>query len=137
MVKAVTCRKAKEYQTSDGASPFSDWVTSIKDARTRVKITKVITQMEAGNFGDHKSITDGHGLHERRIDHGPGYRIYYITEGDKLIIIFAGSDKSTQQPTINLAKKYADDYRARKDQENVKSENNKPKHTKTNKRKRG
>lgn len=116
MVRAVTCRKAKEYQAEDGTSPFNDWVMSIKDARARVKITKAITQMEAGNFGDHKSITNGNGLHERRIDYGPGYRIYYITEGNKLIIIFAGSDKSTQQLAINLAKKYAADYRARKDQ---------------------
>ena len=70
--------------------------------------------MEVGNFGDHKSITDGNGLHEVRINYGPGYRIYYITEGDELIILFAGSDKSDQQEVINSAKIYLSDYQERK-----------------------
>lgn len=61
-----------------------------------------------------KSVTDGNGLQERRIDYGPGYRIYYITEGDELIILFAGSDKSDQQSAIDAAKEYLADYKARK-----------------------
>lgn len=70
--------------------------------------------MEAGNFGDHKSISGGDGLYERRIDYGPGYRVYYITEGAELIILFAGSDKPDQQPAINAAKQYLADYKVRK-----------------------
>ena len=40
--------------------------------------------------------------------------LIYITEGDELIILFAGSDKSDQQATINSAKEYLIDYKARK-----------------------
>lgn len=59
MVKMVTPRKALEYKDSEGNSPFKKWLTELKDARGRVKVTKAITQMESGNFGDHKPITDG------------------------------------------------------------------------------
>jgi putative addiction module killer protein len=127
MIKAVTPRTAKEYEDGDGNSPFNDWLTALPDARARAKITKAVTQMEAGNFGDHKSITDGKGLQERRLDYGPGYRIYYITEGDKLIIIFGGSDKSDQQKAIDVSKTYHDDYKERKKAEAV---DDKPTHSK-------
>jgi putative addiction module killer protein len=114
MVMPVVERKAQEYKTKDGGTPFRDWLVGLKDARAKAKVTKAVTQMEAGNFGDHKSITDGNGLQERRLDYGPGYRIYYITEGGELIILFAGSDKSDQQTAINSAKGYLADYNARK-----------------------
>lgn len=114
MAIPVIERKAQEYKTQDGSAPFRDWLVDLKDARAKAKVTKAVTQMEAGNFGDHKPITDGTGLQERRIDYGPGYRIYYITEGDELIILFAGSDKSDQQAAIDAAKEYLADYKARK-----------------------
>jgi putative addiction module killer protein len=114
MTVPVIGRRAQEYVGQDGKAPFRDWLVALKDARGKAKITKAITQMEAGNFGDHKPITGGNGLQERRIDYGPGYRIYYITEGDELIILFAGSDKSDQQIVIVSAKEYLADYKARK-----------------------
>ena len=110
----VVRRSAKQYETEDGKVPFKEWIAGLNDGRAQAKITKAVTQMEAGNFGDHKPITDGNGLHERRIDYGPGYRVYYITEGNELIILFAGSDKSDQQKMINKAKEYLGDYQARK-----------------------
>ncbi|WP_198676586.1 type II toxin-antitoxin system RelE/ParE family toxin [Aliidiomarina soli] len=78
----VVERKAQEYKAQDDSAPFRDWLVNLKDARAKAKVTKAVTQMEAGNFGDHKAITDGNGLQERRIDYGPGYRIYCITEGE-------------------------------------------------------
>lgn len=114
MVLSVVERKAQEYITENGTIPFRDWLVALKDARAKAKITKAVTQMEAGNFGDHKAIADASGLHERRIDYDPGYRVYYITEGSELIILFAGSSKSDQQRVIDLAKTYLADYKARK-----------------------
>lgn len=101
-------------KSKDGKAPFKDWLIDLKYARGKAKITKAVTQMEAGNYGDHKPITNGNGLQERRIDYGPGYRIYYVTEGDELIILFAGSDKSDQQAAIDAAKDYLADYKLRK-----------------------
>lgn len=119
MVLPVVPRTAIEYKTEPDSktSPFSEWLISIADARTRAKITKAITQMEAGNFGDNKPVGDG--LRERKLDFGPGYRIYYLQEGDRFIVIFAGSDKSDQQLTINKAKEYLKDYTKRKPKESL------------------
>ncbi|MDO3387530.1 hypothetical protein QWI17_16935 [Gilvimarinus sp. SDUM040013] len=114
MVKPVIQRRAEEYVSADGHSPFRSWLIGITDGRAKAKVTKAIKQMEAGNFGDHKAITDSGGLKERRINYGSGYRIYYITEGSELIILFAGSCKADQQTSINAAKKYLLDYKSRK-----------------------
>ena len=112
MVKATIERTAREYLTNEGQSPYGNWLTALKDIRGKAKITKAVKQMEAGNFGDHKSIMDG--LYEWRIHFGPGYRIYYITEGEEIIILFMASDKSDQQTSINQSKEYLKDYIARK-----------------------
>jgi len=114
MYLPVIERIAQEYKTQNEKTPFRDWLLNLKDTRGQAKVTKAVTQMEAGNFGDHKPIAGGKGLHERRINYGPGYRIYYITEGDELIILFAGSDKSGQPTAIYAAKEYLADYEARK-----------------------
>lgn len=114
MIRPTIERTAREYQTTDGQIPFQYWLFSLRDARAKARITKAIAQMDAGNFGDHKPIAQGHGLQERRIDYGPGYRIYYITEGDTLIVLFGGSDKSDQQEAIDRAKTYLADYQRRK-----------------------
>lgn len=113
MIKPAIKRRAEEYLMANGHSPFREWLIAIKDARARAKITKAVTQMEAGNFGDHKSIADGHGLQERRFDDRPGYRIYFIIEGDQVIIVFGGSNKSDQRSGIASAKRYLADYKAR------------------------
>lgn len=45
----------------------------------------------------------GSGVSEMRIDHGPGYRVYFIRRGDRLIVILAGGTKRTQAADIARA----------------------------------
>jgi putative addiction module killer protein len=40
---------------------------------------------------------------ELKIDVGPGYRVYYTKRGNRLLLLLAGGDKSTQQKDIELA----------------------------------
>lgn len=101
------------YCTEHGVSPFNDWLLKLKDPRAQAKITKAIKQMEAGNFGDAKTLKDCFGVTERRIHFGPGYRIYYTVVKKKIIVLFAASDKSTQNATIAKVKTYYQDYMTR------------------------
>ena len=81
---------------------FNKWLNGIKDFRAKIKIVKLIDKMEDGNFGDVKHV--GEGISESRIHYGPGYRVYFIQKGNKIIILLCGGDKSTQQKDIEKAK---------------------------------
>src|ERR1700721_2325934 len=71
-----------------------------KDQKTQQKLDARLARMRGGNFGDSEPI--GGGASENKIDHGPGYRIYYGIDGKKVIIL-KGGDKSTQASDIELA----------------------------------
>ena len=62
--------------------------------------------MEMGNPGDSKSV--GRNVREMRIDHGPGYRIYYVQRGAHIVILLCGGDKRTQRQDIEQAQKLAE-----------------------------
>jgi putative addiction module killer protein len=47
------------------------------------------------------------GVSELRINYGPGYRVYYKTQEEMVIVLLAGGDKSTQAKDIQTALKLA------------------------------
>lgn len=84
---------------------FSNWVSKLRDQRAKAKIASRIDRLANGNPGDVRPI--GEGLSEMRVDHGPGYRVYYIGRGKDLVILLCGGDKSTQARDIEQAKEIA------------------------------
>lgn len=96
--------KVSDYLTDDGHDPFKEWLANLADRQARARVVVRIQRMAAGNFGDCKPIDNG--LWELRIDHGPGYRVYYARAGAKLILILIGGDKRKQQAEIKTALEY-------------------------------
>jgi putative addiction module killer protein len=84
---------------------FARWLDGLRDLRARARIQARIERLALGNPGDVKPV--GEGVPELRIDHGPGYRVYFKQRGRELIILLAGGDKSTQARDINMALKLA------------------------------
>ena len=85
---------------------FTSWLDALRDERAKARIASRIRMMALGNFGDHKAVA-GHGVQELRIDYGPGYRVYYIRQGNLLVFVLCGGDKGTQRKDINAARKLA------------------------------
>lgn len=100
-----------QFETSAGECPFADWVLGL-EVRAQLKVRTAIARMEAGNRGDVKPL--GQGVSERRIDYGPGYRIYFGQDGEQLVILLVGGTKKRQQRDIEEAKAFWADYKARK-----------------------
>lgn len=67
--------------------------------------------MAAGNFGDYKPIAEG--VWELRIDWGPGYRVYYMQAGKRLVLL-SGGDKRAEQADISIALNYWNDWQQRR-----------------------
>ena len=80
---------------------FTQWMGSIKDAVTRIRLNKRLDKVQRGLLGDVAPV--GEGVFEMREFFGPGWRMYYVKQGDVLIVMLGGGDKSTQQADIAAA----------------------------------
>jgi putative addiction module killer protein len=93
------------YATATGKEPFSDWQDEL-DKKMRAIVRNRLDRIVLGNFGDAKMIKGGGGIWELRIDHGPGYRIYFGKQGSTVVILLTGGDKKSQNRNITKAKQY-------------------------------
>jgi putative addiction module killer protein len=100
-----------QYQTADGRRPLAEWLDGLADRKARSRILARLDRVNAGLFGDRKSV--GGQVCELRIDHGPGYRVYYGQDGNTLILLLCGGTKRTQVKDIEKAHAYWKDYKAR------------------------
>ena len=88
---------------------YSAWFENLRDLRARGRITARIVRVSLGNLGDAKPVGDG--VSELRIDHGPGYRVYFTRRGQSLVLLLCGGDKSTQERDIARATALAKDLK--------------------------
>lgn len=103
--------EVREYVDAKGRSPFARWFGRL-DARAAAKVATALIRMEQGNLSGTKGV--GSGVFEYRIDFGPGYRVYFGKDGDRLIILLGGGTKKRQQKDIAAARATWATYKQRK-----------------------
>jgi len=84
---------------------YANWLDGLRDIRARARILARVERLAAGNPGDVRSV--GEGVSELRIDYGPGYRVYYTSQGREVVILLAGGDKRSQAKDIKTALRLA------------------------------
>ena len=100
-----------EYLDESGQSPFARWFDRLNPTAA-AKVTTALYRLGQGNFSNVKGI--GTGVYEYKIDFGPGYRIYFGKDGERIIILLGGSDKKRQAAAITNAQTAWAKYRRRK-----------------------
>ncbi|WP_096699886.1 type II toxin-antitoxin system RelE/ParE family toxin [Polaromonas sp. AER18D-145] len=88
---------------------FERWLLGLKDRSARIRVLVRIDRLADGNPGDSKSVRDG--ISELRIDHGPGYRVYFTRRGPVVIVLLVGGDKRSQDADIERAIAMAKDWK--------------------------
>lgn len=84
---------------------FDVWLRSLRDLAGKMRIIKRIERAAAGNMGDVAPVGDG--VMEMRLFFGPGYRLYFVRRGERLVILLCGGDKASQSNDIERAKAIA------------------------------
>lgn len=97
-------REIQAYRTQNGREPFTEWLRSLRDQRTRDRIRKRLERLGDGNFGDCRSVGDG--VFELRVHFGAGYRVYFSEMDRTIVLLLCGGDKSSQAYDIQRAKTY-------------------------------
>lgn len=99
------------YIDETGQKRFASWFDGL-DAIAAAKVAIALTRIERGNFSSAKGV--GKGVLEFKIDFGPGYRIYFGKDGERLVILIGGGTKKRQENDIAEAQACWADYKRRK-----------------------
>ena len=74
---------------------YTRWFEGLRDAEARARVLVRVRRLSLGNPGDVRPV--GEGVSERRIEHGSGYRVYYVSRGEELVVLLAGAEKRTRR----------------------------------------
>jgi putative addiction module killer protein len=85
---------------------FDRWLLDLRDRDAAGRIV-VAVQKLAFDLGDIAPV--GAGVSEVRLNFGPGYRLYFVGRGKRIIILLCGGDKTSQKRDIRTAKAMAKD----------------------------
>lgn len=94
-----------------GRSPYAAWFERL-NREAAVKVAAALARMQQGNMSSVKGVRAG--VYECRIDFGPGYRIYFGKDGDRMVMLVGGGTKKRQQQDIHTALGRWQDYKQRK-----------------------
>ena len=99
------------YQFEDGTSPFQKWFDRLT-APGAFEVTDAVRRLEAGNRSNVRSVGDG--VHEIRINFGPGYRVYFGSANQGEFFVLLGGSKRRQQKDMDEAKRLWVEHKKRR-----------------------
>lgn len=88
---------------------FRLWLESLDDPRAIERISIRMARLQSGLFGNVKYFS---GIGELKIDYGPGYRVYFLKDGNNYVLLLCAGDKSSQRRDIARALDLATEWKA-------------------------
>ena len=110
-IEAVAEIEIQEFLEASGRSTFARWFDSL-NAMAAARVTIALARLGQGNFSNVKGV--GEGVYELKIDFGPGYRVYFGKDGERIVVLLAGSAKKRQRAAIAGAQAAWVEYKRRK-----------------------
>jgi len=101
-----------EYETKSGKSPFDKWYAKL-DATLKGAVSEAVNRLRYDDKTHVKSL--GQGLWETKLPSGGGLRIYWMRDGERIILLLGGGKKDTQTRDIENARLRQADYLNEKD----------------------
>lgn len=101
----------REFLDAAGRSLFARWFAGL-NAAAAARVTVALTRLGQGNFSNVEGV--GRGVFELKIDAGPGYRVYFGKDGERIVILLGGSSKKRQGTAIHAAQAAWGEYKRRK-----------------------
>ena len=98
----------REYQDGSGRGPFQDWFNRL-NAEASGKVTTALYRLSLGNVSNVRSV--GSGTHELKINFGPGYRVYFGKDGERIVVLLQGGTKQRQEKDIRFALALWENYK--------------------------
>jgi putative addiction module killer protein len=98
----------REYVDGRGRMPFREWLRAL-DRSARAKLHTALSRIALGNLSNAKGV--GGGVLEYRANFGPGYRIYFAMDGERLVILLGGGTKQRQHLDIETAIERWNEYK--------------------------
>ena len=81
---------------------FNAWFAGLRDRTVKNQVLSRLARVENGHFGDTKTLAGN--LFELRCFFGGGIRVYYTIRNQRVVLLLAGGDKSSQDRDIAKAK---------------------------------
>jgi putative addiction module killer protein len=83
-----------EYLELDGRSPYAEWFNR-PNPPAAAKVAVALARLSHGNFSSVKSV--GSGVHEHRINFGPGYRMYFGRDGERVVLLLGAEPRNASR----------------------------------------
>lgn len=89
------------YKDTNGKSPFLEWFNSL-DNSAKTMIIKRLQKVERGLYGKTRNLKQG--LIELKFE--SGLRIYFVEDGNAIVVLLCGGGKDNQNKDIKKAYEY-------------------------------